>query len=96
MRKSVNFVPKAMGLLGLTGLLWLSACSKGNQAPTMRAPTVSVVTVSTRSVPLTTELSGRTVPYRVAEIRPRVNGLILKRLFEEGGDVKEGQVLFNI
>jgi membrane fusion protein (multidrug efflux system) len=42
------------------------------------------------------ELSGRTSSFRIAEIRPRVNGLILKRLFTEGADVKEGQVLYLI
>jgi membrane fusion protein (multidrug efflux system) len=47
-------------------------------------------------VSLTTELPGRTSPYRIAEIRPQVNGLILKRLFTEGSDVKAGQELYQI
>jgi membrane fusion protein (multidrug efflux system) len=45
---------------------------------------------------LTTELPGRTSPFRIAEIRPQVNGLILKRLFTEGADVKAGQPLYQI
>jgi membrane fusion protein (multidrug efflux system) len=47
-------------------------------------------------VALTTELPGRTVAYRVAEIRPQVNGLILKRAFTEGSDVKAGDLLYQI
>ena len=59
-------------------------------------PAVSVVTVVTQQVTLTTELPGRTAPFRIAQIRPQVSGLILKRLFEEGSDVKAGQVLYQI
>jgi len=55
-----------------------------------------VVTVETQKVTLSTELPGRTAPFRIAEIRPQVSGLILKRLFEEGSDVKAGQVLYQI
>jgi membrane fusion protein (multidrug efflux system) len=47
-------------------------------------------------VELTTELPGRTSPYRIAEIRPQVNGLIQKRLFTEGSDVQADQVLYQI
>ena len=59
-------------------------------------PEVVVVTVQPQRVELTTELPGRTSPYLVAEIRPQVNGLIQKRLFKEGSDVKAGQVLYQI
>ncbi|MFP3408919.1 biotin/lipoyl-binding protein, partial [Pseudomonas sp. SIMBA_065] len=45
---------------------------------------------------LTSELPGRTSAYRVAEVRPQVNGIILKRLFKEGSEVKEGQQLCQI
>jgi membrane fusion protein, multidrug efflux system len=47
-------------------------------------------------VSLVTELPGRTVPYRIAEVRPQVNGVILKRLFTEGSQVKAGQQLYQI
>jgi membrane fusion protein (multidrug efflux system) len=57
---------------------------------------VATVTVACQSVLLTSELPGRTAPYRVAEIRPRVSGLIQERLFTEGADVKEGDVLYRI
>jgi membrane fusion protein (multidrug efflux system) len=54
------------------------------------------MTVAARSVALATELPGRTSAYRVAEIRPQVNGIILKRLFTEGSEVTAGQVLYQI
>ncbi|NOY68959.1 MAG: efflux RND transporter periplasmic adaptor subunit [Deltaproteobacteria bacterium] len=59
-------------------------------------PSVSVVTLTTQKVTLTTELPGRTAPFRIAQIRPQVSGLIQKRLFTEGSDVKAGQVLYQI
>ena len=82
--------------------LMLSGCDgKGHtqqQTPTAAPPAqeVSVITVESRSVTLTTELPGRTTAYRVAEVRPQVNGLIKKRLFTEGTDVKEGDLLYQI
>ncbi|WP_276512662.1 efflux RND transporter periplasmic adaptor subunit [Desulfolutivibrio sulfoxidireducens] len=57
---------------------------------------MSIVTVKPQKILMTKELSGRTSAFRIAEIRPRVNGLIQKRLFTEGGDVTEGQVLYQI
>lgn len=59
-------------------------------------PEVSTVTVTQQSVMLTTDLPGRTAPYLIAEIRPQVSGLIQKRLFKEGADVKAGDVLYQI
>jgi membrane fusion protein (multidrug efflux system) len=57
---------------------------------------VGVLTVATAPVTLTQDLPGRTSAFRVAEVRARVNGIVLKRLFTEGSDVKEGQVLYEI
>jgi membrane fusion protein (multidrug efflux system) len=57
---------------------------------------VATVTVQTQQAVLSNELPGRTSAYLVAEIRPQVNGLIQKRLFTEGSDVKAGQVLYQI
>lgn len=57
---------------------------------------VVVVTVTPSAVTLTRELPGRTSAFRVAEVRARVNGIVQKRLFTEGSDVKEGQPLFEI
>ena len=72
--------------------------SQQAQAPAAapQAPQVSVVTIEPQPVMLTTELPGRTSAYRIAEIRPQVNGLIQKRLFTEGADVKAGDVLYQI
>ncbi|MCP3101510.1 efflux RND transporter periplasmic adaptor subunit [Myxococcus sp. K15C18031901] len=57
---------------------------------------VGVVALAASPVSLTKELPGRTSAFRVAEVRARVNGIVLKRFFDEGSDVKEGQVLFQI
>ncbi len=65
-------------------------------APPAMIPEVATVAVQPQQAVLTTELPGRTCPYLVAEIRPQVNGLIQKRLFTEGSDVKAGQVLYQI
>jgi membrane fusion protein (multidrug efflux system) len=65
------------------------------QAPS-RPVEVGVVTLAPVAVTLTRELPGRTSAYRVAEVRARVNGIVLKRLFTEGADVKQGQPLFTI
>jgi membrane fusion protein (multidrug efflux system) len=54
------------------------------------------VTIEARQIELTTELSGRTCAHLVAEIRPQVNGIIQKRLFNEGSDVKAGELLYQI
>jgi membrane fusion protein (multidrug efflux system) len=54
------------------------------------------VTIQPQRVTLTSELSGRTSPYLIAEVRPQVNGIIQKRVFTEGSDVKAGQILYQI
>jgi len=79
----------------LTGS-FLSGCQRQQAAAPPPAPEVAVITVHTQPIVLTTELPGRTSSYRVAEIRPQVNGLIQKRLFTEGSDVQAGQVLYQI
>jgi membrane fusion protein (multidrug efflux system) len=57
---------------------------------------VEVITLKEEPVTLTTELPGRTSAFRVAEVRPQVNGVLQKRLFVEGADVKENQQLYQI
>jgi len=59
-------------------------------------PEVGVVTASATTVPMATELPGRIEATRTAEVRARVTGVVQKRLFREGSDVKAGQVLFSI
>ena len=73
------------------------ACKKGTSGPPRSgAVEVAVVTVKAAKVVLTTELPGRTSPYLVAEIRPQVNGLIRERSFEEGSNVRAGDLLYQI
>ena len=57
---------------------------------------VGIVTIAPQSVNFTKDLPGRTSPYKIAEIRPQVSGIITKRLFEEGSTVAEGQQLYQI
>lgn len=57
---------------------------------------VNVVTLIKQPVTLSTELPARTIAFRQAEVRPQVNGIIEKRLFEEGADVEAGQQLYQI
>ena len=74
----------------------LSGCGDGEEQGGPPPAEVSVVTVKPERLEVTTELSGRTSAYRVAEIRPQVNGIVQKRLFEEGARVEEGQQLYQI
>ena len=94
-------VHKALGsivvLAVFLGGLPLAGCDRPTQSrqpPATRE--VAIVTVQPQKVMLTTELPGRTAAFRIAEIRPQVSGLIQKRLFTEGSDVKAGQVLYQI
>jgi membrane fusion protein, multidrug efflux system len=82
----------------LTAGVMMSGCGKkaATAAPPMGPPEVGVVTMQPQSVSLTTELPGRTSAYLVAEVRPQVGGIIQKRLFTEGSDVKAGQVLYQL
>jgi len=86
-------------LLGIFLLLTVTGCRKhgeGAGPPQGGVPEVVVVAVHPERVVITTELAGRPSAFLVAEIRPQVNGLIQKRLFTEGSDVKAGQVLYQI
>jgi len=83
--------------LPLAALVFLAACSSRSDAPPAPGPVeVGVVTIDPAPLTLTRELPGRTSAFRVAEVRARVNGIVQKRLFAEGSDVKEGQKLFLI
>jgi len=83
--------------------LGLAACGGGDQKPAAAAaggapppPEVAVVSVAPKTAPLVTELPGRVEASRVAQVRARVNGIVLKRLFREGSEVRAGQLLFQI
>jgi len=91
-RRTLRLLP-----LFLAAAFPLAACS--GKAPPQAATgpvEVGVVTLAPAAVTLTRELPGRTAATRVAEVRARVKGIVLKRLFTEGSDVKEGQPLFRI
>ncbi|HGM5581787.1 TPA: toluene efflux RND transporter periplasmic adaptor subunit TtgA [Pseudomonas putida] len=93
----MQFKPAVTALVSAVALATLlSGCKKEEAAPAAQAPLVGVVTLQPQAFTLTSELPGRTSAYRVAEVRPQVNGIILKRLFKEGSDVKEGQQLYQI
>src|ERR1700691_493912 len=77
--------------LAVLGLGALTGCEHKAQPPAPPPPKVSVVTVQAQAVPITTELPGRVAGYRYADVRPQVNGIILKRLFVEGSEGKAGQ-----
>jgi len=84
--------------LAFAGVLLLGGCQNthGRPAAQPRIPEVAIVTVGTERVVLTTELPGRTSAFRIAEIRPQVNGIVQRRLFEEGAAVTAGQALYQI
>ncbi|HET8764771.1 MAG TPA: efflux RND transporter periplasmic adaptor subunit [Rhodanobacter sp.] len=79
------------------GLLVLAACgSHGANPAQMPPPAVGTITVQPQNEPLTKDLVGRLSAYRSADVRARVAGLVLKRSYVEGSDVKKGQLLFEI
>lgn len=85
-------------LVALTMALLAVGCGEsGGQTQQAAPPTeVGVVTVDARAVELFTELPGRTAAYRVAEVRPQVDGIVQNRAFEEGAQVEAGQTLYRI
>jgi len=85
-------------LLFILVIFLLGGCDRASQGgpPPRRIPAVSYVTIAPTPITLTTELNGRITPHMIAEVRPQVGGIIQKRLFTEGSDVKAGQVLYQI
>jgi len=94
--KRVYKVGLIIATMILTAGLILGGCGQQNTGGPPPMPEVAVVTIEPKPVTLTTELPGRTAAYLVAEVRPQVSGIIQKRLFTEGADVRAGQVLFQI
>ncbi len=82
----------------LAAALALAACGKGQQQQQQAPPPpeVGVVKAQAQAVPLTRDLVGRLSPTRTADVRARVAGVLQKRLYTEGTDVKEGQPMFQI
>ncbi len=82
-------------LVAGTIALALAACGQ-SEPPAPPPPQVAVISATPQTVPLQRELSGRLSSFRSSDVRARVAGVVLKRTYEEGSDVKEGQVLFQI
>lgn len=88
--------PQPATFLLVACALALAGCSR-TAAPVVAPPVeVGIVTLEQRPAALTKELPGRTNAYRLAEVRARVDGIVLQRLFAEGADVTEGQILYRI
>lgn len=88
-------------LIGIVlGSAFLVGCDDSKQTATdaaqMPLPEVDTIKVSEQAINLRTVLPGRTSAFRIAEVRPQVSGIITKRLFKEGSEVKAGQVLYQI
>ncbi len=99
MQNKFKIVPVVI-VCTLTGCLMLmTGCGKQSSAgakPQSGPPEVAVEIMKPQAVSIVSELPGRTCPYLVAEVRPQVGGIIQKRLFTEGSDVKAGDVLYQI
>jgi membrane fusion protein (multidrug efflux system) len=96
----IKYRRKLIAIAGvLIASLMLSGCGKpkeGAGPPQDGTPEVAIVVVKPEHITLTEELPGRTSPYLIAEVRPQVGGILQKRLFTEGSDVKAGDVLYQI
>ena len=96
MNKNRGLTPLAVVLM-LSGSLALTGCDdKPAQQGAQHMPEVGIVTLKSAPLQITTELPGRTSAYRVAEVRPQVSGIILKRNFTEGSDIQAGVSLYQI
>jgi membrane fusion protein (multidrug efflux system) len=89
--RRATFVASTLAVIALVG------CGPTKQAaPAPQTPEVAVATVHRANVPVTIELPGRTSPYLMAQVRARVDGIVQKRTFQEGADVKANQPLYQI
>lgn len=96
MNKNRGLTPLAVVLM-LSGSLALTGCDdKPAQQGGQQMPEVGIVTLKSAPLQITTELPGRTSAWRVAEVRPQVSGIILKRNFIEGSDIQAGVSLYQI
>ncbi|MBI6548758.1 efflux RND transporter periplasmic adaptor subunit [Xenorhabdus lircayensis] len=99
MRKNRGVLPLAT-LLVLSGSFILSGCNDNKNAQQgaagQQAPEVGIVTLKAEPLTVITELPGRTSAYRVAEVRPQVGGIVLKRNYKEGSDIVAGESLYQI
>jgi membrane fusion protein (multidrug efflux system) len=85
-----------LAALVLSNGLALQGCGAKKAPPPAAPPAVGVVTIQPQSVRLESDLPGRTSPFQVSDVRPQVNGVIQARLFQEGANVRAGQLLYRI
>lgn len=98
MKNKVLFAVAALAIVVIAAAYWMTKkpAAQQGQAGAMPPTEVTVITAAPETVSVSKELPGRTSAFRVAQIRPQVSGIILKRMFTEGGNVKEGQQLYQI
>jgi membrane fusion protein (multidrug efflux system) len=95
MSSKVKFALLALAVLGAPALL--AGCNDKSVASVPpQAPEVGMITVTASARPQVKELPGRIAPTRVADVRTRVSGIVVERLFEQGSDVKAGAPLYQI
>ena len=88
---------RAVPLAGALALLALAGCGAGKPGPAQGGlPEVGVIVLQPQRLELSTLLPGRTVAFRIAQVRPRVNGIIVRRLYTEGAFVQAGQSLYEL
>jgi membrane fusion protein (multidrug efflux system) len=83
-------------VIALVSILLFCGCGQHAKPPAPQAIEVGVLTIATAPVILTQELPGRISAFHVAQVDARVSGIVEKRLFREGEELKEGDVLYQI
>lgn len=96
MSRNRGVMPLAAVLMLSSGLVLVGCDNKPGQSAQNAAPEVEVVTIKAQPINITTELPGRTSAFRIAEVRPQVSGIILKRQFTEGSMIEANQSLYQI
>ena len=94
--KSVTSAHKRFAVGAVLCLASLASCDRARKDPPAAPPDVSILRAHAQDVEVVESAPARTNAFRIAEIRPQVSGVILKRMFEEGSDVHEGQQLYQI
>jgi membrane fusion protein (multidrug efflux system) len=88
--------PAATAFFAALAAVLAGGCSPAPTAPAARTPEVTVMHARSQVLPLTRDLVGRLSAIRSADVRARVSGILLKRLYHEGAEVRAGEVLFQI
>jgi membrane fusion protein (multidrug efflux system) len=91
-----NIAGLTMGLALAVSMILIGCDKPQAAAPQKGATPVGVVIVKSQKVSITAELPGRTSPFKIAEVRPQISGIVQQRLFREGADVKAGETLYQI